>query len=226
MIELHNVSKSFYIDGHEQIAADGITATFPPGRCVALLGRNGAGKSTLLRMISGTIVPDQGEIVTHGTVSWPVGFAGSFHGELTGAQNIRFIARVYGVDTDELIAFVQDFAEIGEHFHLPVRTYSSGMRAKLAFGLSMGIQFDTYLVDESTAVGDAAFRNKSTQYFQERLSKSGAIFASHALRLVRRICDMAAVMERGRLIMYDDVEEGIAHHNYNMGSTEEDEDFV
>lgn len=226
MIELRNVSKSFYIDGHEQIAADNISTIFPSGRCVALLGRNGAGKSTLLRMIAGTIHPDRGSIHATGTVSWPVGFAGSFHGELTGAQNVRFIARVYGVDTDDLIAFVQEFAEIGEHFHLPVRSYSSGMRAKLAFGLSMGIKFDTYLVDESTAVGDAAFRAKSTRYFRERLSTSGAIFATHGLKLARMICDMAAVMEQGRLILYDDINEGIAHHNSNMGATEEEEDFV
>ena len=133
-----------------------ISLSIPAGLPVALLGRNGAGKSSLLRMIAGTMQPDQGHIDVHGSVSWPVGFAGSFHGDLTGLQNTRFVGRIYGVDTDQLVGFVHDFSELGERFRLPVRSYSQGMRARLGFALSMGIAFDSYLIDEVTAVGDAA----------------------------------------------------------------------
>ncbi|MEP0091076.1 MAG: ATP-binding cassette domain-containing protein [Paracoccaceae bacterium] len=130
------------------------------GRAVGLLGRNGAGKSSLLQMIAGTMRPSKGSIDIGGTVSWPVGFAGSFHGDLTGLQNTRFVARIYGVETNQLVAFVEDFAELGHHFRLPFRSYSQGMRARLGFAMSMGIGFDFYLIDEVTSVGDAAFREK------------------------------------------------------------------
>lgn len=226
MIELRNVSKSYRSDGFDRVVADNISVTFPTGASVAILGRNGAGKSSLLKMISGSLKPDSGEIVTDGTVSWPVGFRGSFHSELTGAQNVRFIARVYGVDTDALLAFVEDFAELGRYYHMPVRGYSSGMRAKLGFGLSMGIHFDTYLVDESTAVGDAAFRAKSSAYFEDRLQNSSAIVVSHGLKMLRRLCDCGAVLENGQLWFYEDLGEAIEHHEYLMGTTPDDEDDV
>lgn len=212
MIVIENLSKTYHLRGRHTVVADVISATFPARTSVALLGRNGAGKSSLLRMIAGTMDPDSGAIRIQGSVSWPVGFAGSFHGDLTGRQNARFIARVYGVDTDELTAYTEDFAEIGQHFDLPVKTYSSGMRSRLAFGVSMGIGFDTYLVDEVTSVGDAAFRQKSERVFQERMRESGAIVVSHGMGLIRRTCDHGAVLEEGRLTYYDDVEEAIRHH--------------
>lgn len=226
MIELNAVYKAYRSNRHVQVVADDITATFPTGTSVGILGRNGAGKSSLLKMIAGTLDPDSGTITSDGSISWPVGFRGSFHGELTGAQNVRFIARVYGVDSDELMAFVQDFAELGRHYYLPVRSYSSGMRAKLGFGVSMGIHFDTYLVDESTSVGDAAFRAKSTAYFQDRLRNSSAIVVSHGLKLLRKICNRGAVLDQGKLYYYETIQEAIAHHEYLMGSSEDDEDEV
>lgn len=216
MIWLENLTKVFSLDGRSKVVADNITATFPTGRSVALLGRNGAGKSTLLQMIAGTMDPTSGRIRSTGTISWPVGFAGSFHPELTGAQNARFVGRIYGVDTDELIDFVEEFSGLGSHFRLPFRTYSAGMRSRLAFGVSMGIHFDTYLVDEITAVGDAAFRAKSDRLFKARMQGAGAVVVSHAMGQIRDLCDAAAVLEGGRLTYFDDVEEGIAHHNRNM----------
>jgi capsular polysaccharide transport system ATP-binding protein len=219
MIELRNVHKTFVLNGRRKVVADSISAVFPRGKAIAILGRNGAGKSSLLKMISGSMDPDSGEVVVHGTVSWPVGFAGSFHPELTGLQNTRFIARVYGVDTDELTRFVADFAELGPHFELPVRSYSSGMKSRLAFGVSMGIRFDTYLVDEVTAVGDASFRSKSERLFKQRLDESGAVMVTHAPGQVRRLCDHAGVLENGELHMYDDVEDALAHHKSLMQAT-------
>lgn len=216
MIRFEHVTKVFSIDGQHKIVADDIDVTFPTGRSVGLLGRNGAGKSTLLQMIAGTVKPTYGRIVSTGTISFPVGFAGSFHPELTGLQNTRFVGRIYGVDTDELIDFVEDFAGLDQHFRLPFRSYSSGMKSRLAFGVSMGIGFDTYLVDEVTAVGDAAFRERSNQVFTERMKTSGSVVVSHSMAQVRELCDAVAVLHNGRLTYYDDVDAGIEVHSRNM----------
>ena len=216
MIRLKNLHKSYKLNGRMKVVARNINAVFPSGVAVALLGRNGAGKSSLLRMISGAMLPTSGQILSTGTISWPVGFAGSFNGQLTGEQNCRFVARVYGVDTDEMRDFVEDFAELGEHFYLPFRTYSSGMRARLAFGVSMAVPFDTYLVDEVSAVGDASFRAKSNRVFNERMSTSGGIVVSHSMNMLRQTCQAGAVLEGGHLSYYHDIEEAIAVHLTNM----------
>ena len=137
MIRLENLTKIYYTDGRRKLVADRLNAVFPTGASVGLLGRNGAGKSTLLRMIAGTALPSSGRIVSDGTISWPVGFAGSFHPDLTGAQNVRFVARIYGVDTDALVDYVGDFAELGDSYHALFGTYSSGMRSRLAMGAGL-----------------------------------------------------------------------------------------
>lgn len=217
MIRLEHLHKSFTLGGARKVVARDICATFPAGRSVALLGRNGAGKSTLMGMIAGTIPPGGGRVVVRGTVSWPVGFAGAFHPDLSGLQNTRFVARVHGVDSGELAAFVEDFAGLGAHFRMPLRSYSSGMKARLAFGISMGIAFDTYLVDEVTSVGDAAFRARANALFKARMAQAGAIVVSHSTGTLRRLCDMGAVLEDGRLQLYDDLEEALAAHARNMG---------
>lgn len=222
MIRLKHVRKAFQTGAGPKVVADNISVTFPTGVAVALMGRNGAGKSTLMEMISGSMDPDSGEIITTGTISWPVGYAGSFHRDLTGAQNTRFVARVYGVDSDELVEFVEDFAELGKHFHMPLRTYSSGMRSRLSFGVSMGIRFDTYLVDEVTSVGDAIFKVKSSAIFKDRMRESGALFVSHSTRKMRQLCTAGAVLENGKLTYYDNVDDAITHHLANLGTTEEE----
>lgn len=212
MIWLDNLNKIYRLKGRRTIVADNVNAVFPTGSSVGLLGRNGAGKSTLLRMIAGTVSPSSGRVVSDGSISWPVGFSGSFHGELTGAQNVRFVARIYGVDSDELVDYVADFAALGQHYHQPFASYSSGMRSRLAMGTSMGIHFDTYLVDEVTSVGDADFRAKSQRVFQDRMSNSSAIVVSHSMPMIRRMCNMGAVLDRGRLTVFEDLDEAIAHH--------------
>ncbi|MCW1951690.1 MAG: ABC transporter ATP-binding protein [Octadecabacter sp.] len=216
MIQLERLSKSFATRTGRKVIVENLSATFPTGVSVALLGRNGAGKSTLLKLIAGTIRADSGHVLSTGSVSYPVGFAGSFHADLTGRQNARFVARLYGVDTDDLVQFVQDFAELGEHFDMPFRTYSAGMRSRLSFGVSMAIPFDTYLVDEVTSVGDGAFRHKSIRMFDKRRETSGAIVVSHSPPMVRRICDMGAVLEDGVLHFYDDVDVALAHHEETL----------
>lgn len=216
MIRLENLCKTYFVNGAHTTVADNINAVFPGKTSVALLGRNGAGKSSLLRMVAGTMNPSSGQVKFTGTISWSVGFAGSFHPDLSGAQNTRFVARIYGVDSDLLIDYVKDFSELKYHFNLPVRTYSSGMRARLAFGVSMGIQFDTYLVDEVTAVGDAAFREKCVSVFKDRMKDSGAIVVSHSMPVIRSMCSAGAVLENGKLKYFDDLEEAITEHNRNM----------
>lgn len=217
MIRLENLTKRYRTRGVTTVVADDISATFPAKTAVGLLGRNGAGKSSLLRMIAGTMQPTSGRIVSDGTISWPVGFSGSFHSELTGGQNVRFVARIYGVDTDELVAFVRDFANIGHHFDRPFYTYSSGMRSRLAFGTSMGIAFDTYLVDEVTSVGDGDFRQGSERVFLERMKGAGAIVVSHSMSTMRKLCTVGAVLHQARLTFYDDIEEAVARHEDILG---------
>lgn len=222
MIHLNKISKSFWTPTGRKVILHETNIVFPGGMSVGLLGRNGAGKSTLMEMIGGTMKPDSGSINMTGTVSWPVGFKGSFHGQLTGAQNVRFIARVYGVDTDSLLAYVDDFAELGSHLYMPVRSYSSGMRSRLAFGVSIGIPFDTYLVDEVTSVGDAAFKRKSRIAFLERMENAGAIVVTHSMPQLRKLCQAGAVLEDGVLTYYEDIDEAIAVHHENMGSDEDE----
>lgn len=212
MIRFENLSKSFWVRGEHKVVIDHLNTTLRTGQSLALLGRNGAGKSTLLQIVAGTLRPTTGQVVSDGSISWPVGFGGSFHPQLTGAENTRFIARVYGVDADELVDFVADFAELGKHYHMPVRTYSSGMKSRLTFGASMGIRFDTYLVDEATAVGDASFRAKSKKYFTDRVKNASAILVSHDMTQVRDFCDAGVILADGRLSYYDDIDEAIARH--------------
>ncbi len=220
MIIFENVFKTYRLQGKSKVIAQDINTVFPDRTSIALLGRNGAGKSSLLRMIAGTMRPDKGEIRSNGSISWPVGFAGSFHGDLTGAQNARFIGRIYGVNTDALLDFVEDFAGLGQHFNLPFRTYSSGMRSRLAFGVSMGIRFDTYLIDEVTSVGDANFRAKCDELLGERLKTSNAVVVSHAMPTLRKLCNAGAVLENGQLTYFESVEDAINQHHKNMGTKE------
>ena len=222
MIHLNKITKSFRTPAGPKVILHETDLVFPTGVAVGLLGRNGAGKSTLMDMIGGTAQPDTGTIDVTGTVSWPVGFKGSFNRHMTGAQNTRFIARIYGVDTKSLLKYVTEFAELGAHMHMPVRSYSAGMRSRLAFGISIGIPFDTYLVDEVTSVGDAAFKRKSRLAFVHRMQNAGALFVSHSTRQLKKFCEAGAVLEDGVLTYFDDVKDAIAQHHENMG-TDEDE---
>lgn len=217
LIELHNVCMSFRMPngGYKHVLRN-VSLNIPPQRIMGILGRNGAGKSTTLRIIAGTQDYVSGRIVRRGSVSWPVGFAGSFHPDLTGAQNVRFVARIYGVDTDDLIDFVREFVELGDYMDMPVRTYSAGMRSRLAFGVSMGVPFDMYLMDEITAAGDAAFRKKCDAMLKDRLSVAGAMFVSHSLPSIKETCDCALVLEDGRVTFFEDVQDGIRQHEENM----------
>jgi len=218
VIQLDQVCKSYQGRRQTTVVANNLSFEFPTDKTIGLLGRNGAGKSTLLSMIAGTIRPDSGKITREGRISYPVGFAGSFHPDLTGAQNVRFVARIYGVDSDDLVEYVRRFAALGHHFHLPFRSYSSGMRSRLSFGVSMGIPFDMYLIDEVTSVGDANFRAKSLAEFKKRTKNSGAIMVSHSMPMLKAVCQSGAVLERGRLFYYERIERAIEHYEGMLGN--------
>jgi capsular polysaccharide transport system ATP-binding protein len=189
------------------VVLDEVSFSFPAQTNVGILGKNGAGKSTLLRILAGTEEADSGLVARRGTVSWPIGFSGGFNGSLNGEENCRFVARIYGQDVDEVVGFTAEFAELGEYFYMPVKTYSSGMRARLAFGLSMAIEFDAYLVDEVTAVGDSSFQQKCRKAFDDRSGQSSVIIVSHSIHTVKSYCERCAVLRDGKLFYFDSVED-------------------
>ncbi|MBN2427399.1 MAG: ABC transporter ATP-binding protein [Deltaproteobacteria bacterium] len=219
MIRLVNLSKRYRAGKGSKTVLDNVSADFPPGRNLGILGRNGAGKSTLLRLIGGAEKPTSGKILREGRVSWPIGFSGGFHGSLTGRENLRFICRIYQADIRRVTRFVDEFAELGAYMEMPVNTYSSGMRAKLAFGLSMAIDFEYYLIDEITAVGDASFKRKSEEEFARRKDRSTLLVVSHNVGTIKNHCDVAAVLENGCLTMFDDVDSAVKYYEYFMAES-------
>jgi capsular polysaccharide transport system ATP-binding protein len=184
-----------------------VDLTIRPGEHVGIIGRNGSGKSTLLRMISGSERPDQGTVFRSMSVSWPIAFAGAFQGTLTGVDNLRFICRIYGVDPEDKIGFVEDFAEIGRYMKEPLKTYSSGMRARLAFAISMAIDFDCFLIDEVVAVGDVNFREKCEKELFERRGDRAMVIVSHSHNFIKHHCRRIGLLSHGKLRFFDDVDE-------------------
>jgi capsular polysaccharide transport system ATP-binding protein len=217
MIHLVDVSKRYWTRAGDRVVLFPTSLTIPTDRGVAVLGRNGAGKSTLLRMIAGVEMPDHGHIVPTVSLSWPLGFSGGVSQAMTGRQNIRFIARLHRVDEDDVVAFVEDFAELGPYLDEPVETYSSGMRSRLSFGISLAIDFDCYLIDELTSAGDQWFRDKCAAAFAERRRRSsGLLMVSHNHQSVQQYCDVGMVLYRGYLIPFADLDEAV--HFYCHGS--------
>ncbi|MBL4635674.1 MAG: ABC transporter ATP-binding protein [Kofleriaceae bacterium] len=210
MIELRHITKSYSTPFGPNVVLDDITVLIPTGQSLGILGQNGAGKSTLMRIIGGAEMPDSGTIVREGKVSWPIGFAGGFNGSLTGEDNCKFVARIYGQDVDRVIDETREFAEVGKYFYMPVRTYSSGMKARVAFGLSMAIDFDVYLVDEVTAVGDKRFREKCAAVFNERQAYSSMIMISHSMPTLRAQCTRGAVLTKSGFSVFDTIDEAIS----------------
>ncbi|WGV15863.1 ABC transporter ATP-binding protein [Fuscovulum ytuae] len=209
MIEFQNVTKTYPLRGGARRLVLNNVSQVLPYRNIAVLGRNGAGKSTFMRLISGLVDPDHGRITRSVSVSWPIGLRASFHGMLTGIENIRFVARVYGADEHAVIDYVAEFAELGPFLHEPMRTYSSGMAARIGFGLSMALHFDLYLVDEVLAVGDASFKAKAQRAFDDLMGRSRIILVSHSMKALREFCDCGLLVANGTTRFYDDIEEAI-----------------
>jgi capsular polysaccharide transport system ATP-binding protein len=206
MIELHEVSKKYQTRSGDRLVLDRISLQIGPGEKIGILGKNGAGKSTLIRLLSGAESPTSGIVSRSMTISWPIAFTGGFQGSLTGLDNLKFICRVYGVDFREKVDFVQDFSELGRYLREPVRTYSSGMRARLAFAISMAIDFSCFLIDEVIAVGDSRFHEKCRVELFERRKDRAMVIVSHMPDQIRDHCDRAGVLHEGRLHVFDTVD--------------------
>ena len=213
MIQLDQVLKFYKTSGQTKVVLDHVSTIFQPGRSYGVMGVNGAGKSTLMRLIAGTELPNSGKIRRSVRASWPLGFAGGFHPQMTGRENLKFVARAYGERITRVLDFVEDFSELGDYLDAPVKTYSSGMMGRLAFGLSMAIEFDCYLIDELTAVGDARFSMRCKEAFDERRKRSDLIMVSHNMETIKEYCDHGAVLVDGRLIMFESVERALETYN-------------
>jgi capsular polysaccharide transport system ATP-binding protein len=205
MIVLNNITKRYNTRQGPRVVLDNLNLTIHPGEKVGILGCNGAGKSTLIRLISGAELPTSGSIQRGMSVSWPLAFGGAFQGSLTGLDNLRFICRVYGVDFRPRVDYVEEFSELGRYMREPVKTYSSGMRARLAFAISMSIEFHCYLIDEVLAVGDSRFHEKCQHELFEKRKDRAMIIVSHQPEQITHHCARAAVLHTGKLHCFDNV---------------------
>ncbi len=220
MIEVRALTKRYRAGGRMHTVFDDLSFSVPRHASLGVFGRNGAGKSTLLRMLSGIEAPDSGAVRIDGTVSWPVGLGGAMQGSLTGRQNARFIARVHGLSGDALeqcVEGIASFADIGKHFDAPVKSYSSGMRARLNFAASVVFDFDVWLIDEITAVGDARFKSRCAAVMELKRSRSQFVVVSHNLGEITRTCDCALVLG-ARPRFFGDVHEALHHYRQEMNA--------
>jgi capsular polysaccharide transport system ATP-binding protein len=212
LITFRRVSMTYHVGRfHKEVLRD-VTFAVPRGAALGICGANGAGKSTLMRLMAGVELPTGGSITRTMSVSWPIGYASAFQASLTGADNVRFIARIYRRDEMKLLAFVEDFAQLGPYLHQPIKAYSSGMHARLAFGLSLAIDFDCYLIDEVAGAGDERFRERSRAELERRRAEAAIVMVSHEPSMLMAYCTTGAVLKDGRLTFFDTIAEAIAVH--------------
>lgn len=212
MIEIIDLVKKYRSRHGVKTVFSGLSFTIPSNKNVAIIGRNGAGKSTLLRLLAGIDSPDKGRIRCTGRISWPVGLTGGLQGSMTGRDNVRFVSRIQGAskeETKKIICKVMEFADIGEFFDRPINTYSSGMKGRLGFGLSLAFDFEYYLVDEAMSVGDAHFKAKAAAAVKEKLGSGNIILVTHGMSQVKAMCDIVVLLRDGKAEIYEDVDAGI-----------------
>jgi len=212
MIELINATKYYQTNVGRKYVLKDVTLTIPSRKSVAILGSNGAGKSTLLRMLGGIDYPNKGSIKSKEKFSWPMGLAGGFQGSMTGRQNVKFVCRIYGENEDHIkdaLNFVKEFSELGDYFDMPIKTYSSGMKARLSFGLSLFFDFDYILIDETLSVGDPKFNKKAKEALMKKIENSNAIIVSHSIQILKDTCDVGIYLDNGKMQYFEDVQEAI-----------------
>jgi capsular polysaccharide transport system ATP-binding protein len=219
MIRLEHVWKRYHTFGATDWVLRDIDLVIPSGVSVGLIGRNGAGKSTLLNLIAGIDSAERGRVVRNCRVSWPIGLAGGFQPTMTGRQNVAFVARIHGgaLTSNEVMRRVIDFAEIGPAIDRPIKTYSAGMKARLNFGLSLAFDFDVYLSDEATAVGDIVFRQKAARAFKERVGRASLIIVSHQENILRELCQAGVLLEGGRATWFEDIADALDVYRSGQG---------
>jgi len=214
MIKIDKLFKRYHSNGVSPWILNGINMTIPTNTSVGIVGRNGAGKSTLLRLIGGMDQPDRGTITSDSRISWPIGLSGGLQGSMTGRQNVKFVARMHGSkDVNEVARLVEEFAEIGDAFDRPVRSYSSGMRSRLNFGLSLAFDFDVYLSDEATSVGDRLFKEKATKAFRDKVGQASIIMVSHSNDILLDLCQSGIWLSKGEATWFDDIRDAIKAYN-------------
>jgi capsular polysaccharide transport system ATP-binding protein len=218
MIQFKGVSKKYKHRLGSKWVLNDINFTIPKGVSVGLIGKNGAGKSTLLQLLGGMDVPDKGEIIRDCSMSWPIGLKGGFQPSMTGRQNVKFVSRVHGFESKlpEIIEYVKEFSELGTSFDEPIKTYSSGMRSRLAFGLSLAFDFDVYLSDEATAVGDKSFKAKAQKAFEDKVGKATLIMVSHSEGILKKLCTSGIFLRDGRAYWFDDINEAINEYHRSI----------
>ena len=213
MISVEHVSKRYLTRQGWRTVLHDINFKMEKGEKIGILGRNGAGKSTLIRLISGVEPPTTGEIKRTMSISWPLAFSGAFQGSLTGMDNLRFICRIYNVDIDYVKNFTEEFSELGQYLYEPVKRYSSGMKARLAFALSLAVEFDCYLIDEVIAVGDSRFADKCKYELFEKRKDRSIILVSHSHSAMKQHCDNAMVLEKGHMHQFEDMDKAYEYYN-------------
>jgi capsular polysaccharide transport system ATP-binding protein len=219
MIRFEHVSKTYHIRKFEKQVLNDVSFTINRGDSIGVCGANGAGKSTLMRMIAGVEKATSGKITRGLTTSWPIGYTSCFQASLTGADNARFIARIYNEPHEELLAYVEDFAQLGSYFHQPINTYSAGMQARLAFGVSLAVNFDCYLVDEVTGAGDERFRQRCHEALVDRRANGTLVMISHDPGTLREYCTRGAVVHGGGIRFFPTIDEALdVHHHLQLQS--------
>jgi capsular polysaccharide transport system ATP-binding protein len=216
MITLQNVTKYYQTSNEKKYILNNISMTIPSDVNVGILGRNGAGKSTLLRMLGGIDFPNSGIISSPNSFSWPMGLSGGFQGSMSGRQNVKFVCRIYGKSDYEIehaIEIVQEFAEIGDYFDMPIKNYSSGMKSRLSFGLSLVFDFDYLIIDETLSVGDKNFKEKSKKALRKKIEKCNILLVSHSMSVLKELCDVGIVVNKGKIYYFHNIEDAIATYN-------------
>ncbi len=215
MIELKNVTKYFRTNVGKKYILKDVSLTLPDGN-VGILGRNGAGKSTLMRMLGRIEFPNHGTIESNNSFSWPLGLSGGFVGNMTGRANVKFVCNLYGKSREEIrevIVYVQEFSELGDYFDMPIKTYSSGMKGKLSFGLSLAFDFDYMIIDETLSVGDAKFKKKAKKALFKKIENCHVILVSHDMKTLSEMCQTGLLVHNGNLQFFDKIDDGIARYN-------------
>ncbi len=215
MIELQNVNKFFVTKAGKKYILKDATFSIPSEKNIGILGRNGTGKSTIMKMLGQIEFPNSGKIVSNKTFSWVMGVGGGFQGNMTGRANVKFVCRIYGKSKEEIeksINFVKEFSELGDYFDMPIRTYSSGMKSRLTFGLSLAFDFDYLLIDETLSVGDARFRKKSKEALMKKIESCNVLLVSHDMKTLEDICDVGIVVDGGKMQYYENIKDAIAKY--------------